>query len=229
MTTTVRVERSRTIQVFGAYTAETCTLAGERSLAENEDHAEARRGMVRDLDAALDAWEKDLRGRVKAAAEAAKAPAAPAPPPAPTPPPAGTTPPVDGITAATRHDVRKAALRLQELTGEPVNVAVPETEARGQTLLGELQAAIKDLEDRKARAAQPVGRDGPSWYDGHQNPAYKQGKDLAAGARRCDHGAKPGEGRRCDAPLSVGGFNYSINAHGRPLCKDHDPRNRGRA
>jgi hypothetical protein len=75
----VRVERTRTIQVLGAYSAETCTLADEQSVTEEVDRQAARAAMIADLDRQLNQWEKDLRASLKAAAQAAKD-AADAPP-----------------------------------------------------------------------------------------------------------------------------------------------------
>lgn len=54
------------------------------------------------------------------------------------------------VTAETRHALRKAAMRLQELTnGEPVNTLPPRTQPEAEKLLRDLNAAIYDIEAPK--------------------------------------------------------------------------------
>lgn len=147
MTTTVRVERTRTIQVFGAYTAETCTLMGEQEVIENDDHYQVRAGILADLDRQLDAWERDLRARAtKAAAPAMPLERDPDPKKAPQGPAAAMPP-----TPETRAELRKLASELDRLTGQPVNVPAPKTEADAILLTRQMRASIFDLKQgRKA-------------------------------------------------------------------------------
>jgi len=134
----VHVTRTRTLQLFGAYTAETHTVHDEATLAPEEDPAAWRTAARKQLDAELDAWEKDMRAQVAAAAAAA---AKPAPAPATGPPPP--------LPTELRAELRAAAMELQELTKEPVNAAPPKTEADARAMLKQLRAAVFDTKKAK--------------------------------------------------------------------------------
>lgn len=147
----VHVTRTRTVQILGAYSAETHTAHDEATLAPEEDASAWRAKARKQLDAELDAWEADMRkmarDRLQAEAQAAAAAKAPSPaPPAAAPaPPAAAAP----LPSDLRADLRAAALELQQLTGQPVNTPPPKTEADARKLLKDLRAAVFDTKKAK--------------------------------------------------------------------------------
>lgn len=119
----ISVTRTRTIQVYGAYSAETNTLSDSAHLpgATAEQRAEWRKAALARLDAELDAWDQAIRGRARAAAEAARD-AKPAPeaihlpvPPAPAMPTTRPPQPTGEVSPRLRERVATAA----ESAGKP--------------------------------------------------------------------------------------------------------------
>lgn len=99
-------------------------------------------------------------------------------------------------TQDTRAELRKLAMRLQELTGEAPNAAPPKTEADAIVLAKQLRTAVYDLE---------------------HPPAVPPSQGLKAGDRKCSHASHAKEPRFIDSRV----YDFSVQKYGKPLCMEH--------
>lgn len=223
----MRVERTRTIQVLGQFTAETHTCSDEALLEAGEDAVAVRRNMVEALDRELTSWEASIRASIKSGAHAAAMAGASILPPAAAASPRptasamsegaspATAPPAGNLhnqplirTAETMEAIRIAAAKLQDATNEPIDPAtVPKDEAGARKFLADLEAAIKQL---PAKAPTVPSELGP--------PAPKAVLCSNAKAHRIPVGLAPEVAA------------YSQKHFARPLCRacQYEARRRGR-
>lgn len=162
--------------------------------------------------AVVDAWRREVRARQIAelddlevtllAAYGVKPRRPIKATPGPVAPPNVALSVVDGMTSETRHELRKAAMRLQELTREPVEFPAPNTEVAARDLLLQLRA---DVAAAEAKAEQPTPPDLVSAYAA-----------PPAAQRVCSNVKAHGR----DA-LHIDGrvYEYSVTRYGRPLCR----------
>lgn len=131
----------------------------------------------------------------------------------PAQPPAPVAPEAPRMQAPSsdpglRHRARKAALRLQELTGQEVNAPFPSEEREAIKFVADLENEVRRLE---APAATGTAK-------------YPPGKDVQAKARVC---SKPHpEQRNAIIPgaITVAEWDFSVGKHGEPLCREHQAR-----
>ncbi len=190
----VFVERARTIQILGAYSAETHTVRDQVVMEAGDDAVKIRHAFLLQLDAELDAWEKDIRARIRAAAEATQKVGLPEPVP----------------SREIISELREAATRLGVLTREPVEVARPKTQAEAEVGLKQLRAAIYDLEHKPPQTATEAVQS-PAFYGATPQVPEVPAQRVCSNTRK----HRPSEPRFIDTEVA----RFSLERYGRLLCR----------
>lgn len=197
--TRITVERSRTLQLRGAFTSEVCLLRVETDA--DGDEGSAIRGVREALDADLDLWERDMQ-------EAAQA--VPSPVPLPSPGPGGNVAP--GGPQAVQEPARTvppaqvAPRTAQEAPGpsRPRSPAVPRWQAPRQS-----QAAPAPSLPPPPKVAPKR----PEWA--------RPGQSMPGIERKCSHASHP-SGKPRLIPSQQ--WDTTVAFYGEPLCIDHVPK-----